>query len=132
MINVDFVDVRIVMENKGIVLMGIGMVSGENCVIEVVRKVIYFKLLEVFIDGVIDVIVNIFFRVEVILFEIEVVLIEIRNVIEFDLNVIYGYIVSVDLEDEMIVIIVVIGYEFCVKGNEVEKIVGDIFRNNSI
>lgn len=131
MINVDFADVRTVMENKGTALMGIGMASGENRAIEAARKAIHSKLLEVSIDGATDAIVNISSGAEVTLFEIEAALTEIRNATESDLNVIYGHTVSVDLEDEMIVTIVATGYELRAKGNEVEKIAGDIFRNNS-
>lgn len=32
--------------------MGIGVVSGEECVIEVMKKVIFLLLLEILIDGV--------------------------------------------------------------------------------
>lgn len=32
--------------------MGIGVVSGEDCVVEVMKKVIFFLLFEIFIDGV--------------------------------------------------------------------------------
>lgn len=51
-INFDFVDVKIIMLNKGFVLMGIGIVIGENCVVEVVKKVIFSLFFEVVIDGV--------------------------------------------------------------------------------
>lgn len=52
LINLDFVDVKIIMFNRGFVLMGIGFGNGENCVVEVVKKVIFSLLLEIFIDGV--------------------------------------------------------------------------------
>ena len=44
-INVDFADVRTVMEGKGTALMGIGMASGENRAVEAARKAIHSKLL---------------------------------------------------------------------------------------
>lgn len=132
MINVDFADVRTVMENKGTALMGIGMASGEDRAIEAARKAIHSKLLEVSIDGATDAIVNISSGAEVTLFEIEAALTEIRNATESDLNVIYGHTVSVDLEDEMIVTIVATGYELRAKGNEVEDLAGEIFRKSSV
>ncbi len=131
MINVDFADVRTVMENKGTALMGIGMASGEDRAIEAARKAIHSKLLEVSIDGATDAIVNISSGAQVTLFEIEAALNEIRNATESDLNVIYGHTVSVDLDDEMIVTIVATGYELRAKGNPVEEIASDIFRNTS-
>lgn len=129
MINVDFADVRTVMENKGTALMGIGMASGENRAIEAARKAIHSKLLEVSIDGATDAIVNISSGPDVTLFEIEAALTEIRNATESDLNVIYGHTVSVDLEDEMIVTIIATGYELRAKDNTVEAIANEIFRN---
>jgi cell division protein FtsZ len=47
LINVDFADVKTVMENKGTALMGIGIASGEDRAIEAARKAIHSKLLEV-------------------------------------------------------------------------------------
>lgn len=46
LMNVDFVDVCIVMFEMGYVMMGFGVVSGEDCVEEVVEMVIFFLLLE--------------------------------------------------------------------------------------
>ena len=59
LINLDFADVKTVMENKGNALMGIGVGSGEERVIEAARKAIYSPLLETTIDGAEDVIVNV-------------------------------------------------------------------------
>lgn len=59
LINLDFADVKTVMENKGNALMGIGIGSGEDRVIEAARKAIYSPLLETTIDGANDVIVNV-------------------------------------------------------------------------
>ncbi len=132
MINVDFADVRTVMEDKGTALMGIGIASGENRAVEAARKAIHSKLLEVSIDGATDAIVNITTGPSVLLFEIEEALSEIRNATESDLNVIYGHTVNVDLDDEMIVTIIATGYELKAKGNAVEDLAGDIFRKNTV
>ncbi|HEM5105085.1 MULTISPECIES: cell division protein FtsZ [Streptococcus] len=59
LINLDFADVKTVMENKGNALMGIGIGTGEDRVIEAARKAIYSPLLETTIDGAEDVIVNV-------------------------------------------------------------------------
>ena len=59
LINLDFADVKTVMANKGNALMGIGIGSGEERVIEAARKAIYSPLLETTIDGAEDVIVNV-------------------------------------------------------------------------
>ena len=51
LINVDFADVRSVMENAGSALMGIGYGSGENRAIEAARGAIESPLLELSING---------------------------------------------------------------------------------
>ncbi|NBD74172.1 cell division protein FtsZ [Patescibacteria group bacterium] len=50
-INVDFADIRSVMENSGSALMGVGSASGENRAIEAAQKAINSPLLEVSING---------------------------------------------------------------------------------
>lgn len=59
LINLDFADVKTVMANKGNALMGIGIGSGEERIVEAARKAIYSPLLETTIDGSEDVIVNV-------------------------------------------------------------------------
>ncbi|MBY5035279.1 cell division protein FtsZ [Streptococcus gallolyticus] len=59
LINLDFADVKTVMENKGNALMGIGIGTGEDRVVEAARRAIYSPLLETTIDGANDVIVNV-------------------------------------------------------------------------
>lgn len=59
LINLDFADVKSVMAEKGNALMGIGIGTGEERVIEAARKAIYSPLLETTIDGAADVIVNV-------------------------------------------------------------------------
>lgn len=59
LINLDFADVKTVMENKGNALMGIGIGTGEERVVEAARRAIYSPLLETTIDGAEDVIVNV-------------------------------------------------------------------------
>jgi len=114
-INVDFADIRTVMENKGTALMGIGIASGENRAIEAARKAIHSKLLEVSIDGATDAIVNIASGTNITLFETENALAEIRNAVENELNIIYGTTVNVDLGNELIVTVIATGYELKTK-----------------
>ncbi|MFC3927857.1 cell division protein FtsZ [Streptococcus caprae] len=59
LINLDFADVKTVMANKGNALMGIGIGTGEERIVEAARKAIYSPLLETTIDGAEDVIVNV-------------------------------------------------------------------------
>lgn len=127
LINVDFADVKTVMENKGTALMGIGIASGETRAIESARKAIHSRLLEVSIDGATDAIVNIATSTSVGLLEIEEALNEIRNAASNDLNIIYGSTINADLGDEMVVTVIATGYELKAKDNTVENLVNELF-----
>jgi cell division protein FtsZ len=131
LINVDFADVRTVMENKGTALMGIGIASGEDRAIEAARKAIHSKLLEVSIDGATDAIVNITSGTNITLFETEQALQEIRNSTDRDLNIIYGTTVNQDLDDELIVTVIATGYELKAKDSTIENLASEIFNKTS-
>jgi cell division protein FtsZ len=131
LINVDFADVRTVMENKGTALMGIGIASGEDRAIEAARKAIHSKLLEVSIDGATDAIVNITSGTNITLFETEQALSEIRNSTDRDLNIIYGTTVNQDLDDELIVTVIATGYELKAKDTTIENLASEIFNKTS-
>ena len=59
LINLDFADVKTVMENKGIAHIGIGAAKGDDKAIEAVKQAVNSPLLETTIAGATDVIVNI-------------------------------------------------------------------------
>lgn len=131
LINVDFADVRTVMENKGTALMGIGIASGESRAIEAARKAIHSKLLEVSIDGATDAIVNITSGTDITLFETEQALSEIRNATDRDLNIIYGTTVNQDLDDELIVTVIATGYELKAKESTIQNLASEIFNKTT-
>ncbi|MDR2834084.1 MAG: hypothetical protein LBV67_10255 [Streptococcaceae bacterium] len=59
LINLDFADVKTVMENQGDALMGIGVASGEDRVIEATKRAIASPLLETQINGATNVLLNV-------------------------------------------------------------------------
>ncbi len=131
MINVDFADVRTVMENKGTALMGIGIATGENRAVEAARKAIHSHLLEVSIDGATDAIVNITSGTNISLLETSEAINEIRNATNTDLNIIYGATLNIDLEDELIITVIATGYELKAKEQGIENLASEIFNNKS-
>lgn len=58
-VNVDFADVRAIMQDAGSALMGIGRSSGENRAVEAARQAINSPLLEMSIDGAKGVLFNV-------------------------------------------------------------------------
>lgn len=111
MINVDFVDVCIVMFEMGMVMMGIGFVSGESCVCEVVEKVICSLLLEdVNLEGVCGILVNIIVGESLLLGEFFEVGDMVEEFVLDNVIVVVGIVIDFSMGDDFCVIVVVIGF----------------------
>ena len=126
-INVDFADVRTVMENKGTALMGIGISNEPNRAVDATRKAIYSDILDVSIDGATDAIVNIASSTDLRVMEMEAVLSEVRNATSQDINIIYGTTINRDLDDEIVVTVVATGIELRTK-QEDSSLARDVLR----
>ena len=109
MINLDFADVKTVMENKGDALMGIGVATGEERVIEATRKAIYSPLLETTIEGAENVLLNVTGGMDMSLIEAqdasEIVIQAAGN----DVNIMLGTTIDPNLKDEIRVTVVATG-----------------------
>ena len=120
LINLDFADVKTVMENKGNALMGIGIGSGEERVIEAARKAIYSPLLETTIDGAEDVIVNVTGGLDMTLIEAEEASEIVNQAAGHGVNIWLGTSIDESMKDEIRVTVVATG----VKEEKVEKVSG--------
>lgn len=89
-INVDFADVRSVMDNAGTALMGIGSASGEDRAIRAAEMAIESPLLEVKIDGATGVLFNIIGGKDLGINEIDSAASVIRERIADDANIFFG------------------------------------------
>jgi len=120
LINLDFADVKTVMENKGNALMGIGVGSGEERVIEAARKAIYSPLLETTIDGAEDVIVNVTGGLDMTLIEAEEASEIVNQAAGHGVNIWLGTSIDESLKDEIRVTVVATG----VRQDKVERVSG--------
>lgn len=120
LINLDFADVKTVMANKGNALMGIGIGSGEERVIEAARKAIYSPLLETTIDGAEDVIVNVTGGLDLTLIEAEEASEIVNQAAGQGVNIWLGTSIDESMRDEIRVTVVATG----VRQDRVEKVVG--------
>lgn len=111
LINVDFADVRSIMENKGTALMGIGIASGPNRAVEAARKAIRSPLLEIDINGATDAIVFITSDVDVTMHEVVEVISEIQNASTTEIDLVYGTGFNMDLQGELIVTVIATGFD---------------------
>ena len=90
LINVDFADVRTVMQRSGSALMSIGIGSGENRMVDAVREAVNSPLLEVSINGARSVLLNVTGGEDVGLQEVQDAASLIEGAVAADANIIWG------------------------------------------
>ena len=110
-INLDFADVRTVMEGQGSALIGIGMAEGENKAKEAAQKAIHSPLLEAQISGAKNAIVNITCGPNVNLREGSEAVNYIREAAGSDLNIIYGVALNEAIGQSIIVTVIATGFD---------------------
>lgn len=111
LINLDFADVKTVMEKKGNALIGIGMGVGENRAADAAREAVSSPLLETSISGATDAIINVTGGANLTLFEVEEANEVIRESANTDINTIFGAVINENLNDEIIVTVIATGFE---------------------
>ena len=97
-VNVDFADVKSIMENTGPSLMGIGKASGENRAIEAAKQAINSPLLELSINGAKGVLFNVSGGADLTMMEINEAADVITESIDADAKVIFGAITDEGLK----------------------------------
>lgn len=110
-VNLDFADVKTVMENQGTALMGIGSASGENRVIEATKRAISSPLLETSIDGAEQVLLNITGGLDMTLFEAQDASDIVTSAATGDVNIILGTSINPELSDEIVVTVIATGID---------------------
>ncbi|MBI3633989.1 MAG: cell division protein FtsZ [Candidatus Vogelbacteria bacterium] len=110
-INVDFADIKAVMQNTGSALMGIGSASGENRAEEAARAAINSPLLDISIEGARGVLFAIAGGDDMTMFEIQEAAKVITESIDPDARVIFGAIKDANLKkDEIKVTVIATGF----------------------
>jgi len=111
LVNLDFADVKAVMQNRGNAIIGIGIGEGENRAIEAAQQAVASPLLENTIDGATDAIINITGGNSLTLFEAEDAAEVVRNAANTDINTIFGAVINENLNDEVIVTVIATGFD---------------------
>ncbi len=111
LINLDFADIRTVMANKGLALMGTGSAKGENRAIEAATQAISSPLLEnVRIDGATGIIINVTGGSDLSLYEVNEASMLITEAASEDAEVIFGAVIDPNLIDEVRVTVIATGF----------------------
>jgi cell division protein FtsZ len=112
LINLDFADVRSVMQEMGKAMMGTGEAEGDNRAIEAASKAIANPLLDgVSMKGAKGVIVSITGGEDMRLLEVDEAANHIRELVDEDANIIWGSAFNPDLEGKIRVSVVATGIE---------------------
>jgi len=112
LINLDFADVRAVMDEMGKAMMGTGEASGEDRAIQAAEKAIANPLLdEISLRGAKGVLINITGGHDLTLFELDEAANRIREEVDPDANIIVGSTVDEDMDGMMRVSVVATGID---------------------
>ena len=111
LVNVDFADVRTIMENGGVAMIGLGESDSENKAQDSIRSALRSPLLDVEFDGANSALVNVVGGPDMSIEEAEGVVEEIYDRIDPDARIIWGASVNPEFEGKMETMIVVTGVE---------------------
>ena len=111
LVNLDFADVKAVMEKSGRAIIGIGIGMGEERALEAAKQAVSSPLLEQSIEGATDAIINITGGVNLTLFEAEQAAEVVRSASNTDINTIFGSVINENLNDEVIVTVIATGFD---------------------
>jgi cell division protein FtsZ len=111
LINLDFADVRTIMREKGVALMGTGTATGESRIDEATRLAIHSPLLEeISMAGARGVLINITGSSDIGLTEISDAVSIVRDEAHEDANIIFGAVISEEMEDSVSVTVIATGF----------------------
>lgn len=112
LINVDFADVRTIMNETGGAVMGVGVGKGENRATEAVKKACSSPLLDkIVIDGARGVLICVTGGDDMTLFEINEATTMVYEAASPEANIIFGAVIDNRLSDEIRVTIIATGFE---------------------
>jgi cell division protein FtsZ len=111
LVNVDFADVRTIMAEQGMALMGSGRASGPGRAIEAMQAAISSPLLEdVTLDGAMGLLVNITGGPTLTLHEVDEAVSMAQAAADPDANIIFGSVVDERMEDEVKITVIATGF----------------------
>lgn len=111
LINLDFADVKSVMQGAGSALMGIGSARGEDRALEAATAAISSPLLEASIEGAHGVLLSVSGGSDLGLFEINEAARMVSDAAHPDANIIFGAVIDDTLGDEVRVTVIAAGFD---------------------
>ena len=110
LINLDFADVRTIMEDAGSALLGIGMGVGEQRAVEAAERAVASPLLETSVEGARSILLSITGGRDMSLWEVNEAAKAVAEAAHPDANIIFGAMVDEKVVDQVWVTVVATGY----------------------
>ncbi|KKR75952.1 MAG: Cell division protein FtsZ [Candidatus Levybacteria bacterium GW2011_GWA2_40_8] len=111
LINVDFADVKAIMQSAGSALMGIGTGVGENRASTAARTAVSSPLLEMSIDGAKGILFNVMGGPDLTMNEIDEAAKIISDHVDADANIIFGAIINDQMVDQIRITVIATGFD---------------------
>ncbi|MEN6622445.1 MAG: cell division protein FtsZ [Smithella sp.] len=123
LINLDFADVKTVMSNMGMALMGTGIASGENRAVEAAQRAISSPLLEDnTIQGAHGILLSITGGSDMSLYEVNEASSMIQAEAHEDANIIFGTVIDETMGDEIRITVIATGFDDVMKNQGSDNI----------
>ncbi len=112
LINVDFADVKTIMENQGLALMGTGVAKGPDRAVEAAHQAIHSPLLDnIEIRGAMGILINITGGPDLGLHEVSRASTVVSDEAHEDANIIFGSVVHDNIGEEVRITVIATGFE---------------------
>ncbi len=110
-INVDFADVKTIMSDKGLALMGTGRAAGDKRALTAMQQAISSPLLEdISIDGATGLLINITGGRDMTLQEVNEALTLVHDAADAEAEIIFGSLINDEIGDEVVITIIATGF----------------------
>ena len=110
LINLDFADVKTIMQDSGSAMMGIGRASGEGRAMQAAQQAIASPLLEETITGATGVILNITGGESLSLHEVHEAADVIYKAVDPNANIVFGSVVDETLQEDIVITVIATGF----------------------
>ena len=118
LVNVDFADVRTVMEGRGVAHMGVGTGEGEDRIEEAIKNAINSPLLETSISGAKSILLYVTGGYDMGMLDINTIADRVQSEADADANIIFGATISEDMANKISVTIIATDFGRVTEGME--------------
>jgi cell division protein FtsZ len=122
LVNLDFADVRTIMNDAGSALMGIGEADGESRAAEAARVAVSSPLLEASVEGATGILLNITGGSDLGLFEVNEAAEVVTGAADANANVIFGAVIDENLAGSVRVTVIATGFDRSLRRERRERV----------